>query len=55
MKFFSKSFNDLRGELGIKRVHLARLPRREVNDQEGDHRDEDEGNDFLYDTTSDKG
>ena len=54
MKFLPESFNNLRCEFGIERIHLARLTRRKVDDQERNHRDEEEGDHFLDDASADK-
>jgi len=35
MKLFLKSFHYFRSELGIHRIHLARLAGRNMNDQKG--------------------
>ena len=54
MKFLTKSFHHLRRELGIKGIHLAGFARGKMDDQKGDHRDEEKGDDLLYDTSANK-
>jgi hypothetical protein len=54
MKFLSKSFYHLRRELGIQGVHLAGFSWGQVDDQKGDHRDKEQGDDLLYDTPANK-
>jgi hypothetical protein len=52
MEFLPESFHHLRSELGIQGVHLARLTRRQVDDEEGNHRNEKQCDDFLYNASS---
>jgi hypothetical protein len=54
MKLFAKSFDNLRGKLGIEGVYLTGLSRCKVDNQERDNRDEEQGDDLLYDATTDK-
>ncbi len=54
MKRPTKSFHHLRGELGIQWIHLAGFAWGQVDDQEGDHRNKEQGDNLLYDTPADK-
>jgi hypothetical protein len=49
---FAETFYDLRSESGIERVYLARLAGRKVDDEKGHNGDEEEGYDFLDDTSA---
>jgi len=52
MKGLAKTLHDLGGELGIERIHLARLARRQIHDEKGDDGDEKESDDLLYDASA---
>ena len=54
MKRFTKSFHHFRCELWIHGVYLTRFAGGQVYDQKRDDGDKKEGDDLLYDTTTDE-
>ena len=54
MKGLAKTLHDLGGELGIERIHLARLAGCQVHNKKGDYGDEKESDDFLDDASADE-
>jgi hypothetical protein len=54
VKGFTETLDHFRRELRVERVHLTRLSRSQVNNQERNHHHEEKGDDFLYDASADK-
>ena len=52
VKGLAEAFHDLRSEAGIERVYLTRFSRGEIDNEKGRHGDEEEGDDFLDDAST---